>query len=212
MGAFNRLGFCFAFVSIYCLFSHSHLYAKTLVLQPSGASGKDAYIEARFPDTNYGLFVDLTTNWGETNHGLIEFDLSGIPAGSEITEATLEVLEYLNCQFYQNSIELHTNSGAWNEITVTWNNAPDYGPSLGTNTGEGSACEWLIFDVTAIVQQWVDGTSPNYGFRITGPSEGNVYKYTRSSDWTAAEQRPILRIDYRPKGGTASSLFLLLTD
>lgn len=212
MGGFNRFGFCFVFVSIFCLFPPSYTYAKTLVLQPDAASGKDACVEAAYPDTNYGTLVDLTTNWEDANHGLLEFDLSGIPAGSEITKATLEILEYLNCYINENSIELHINLEAWNETTVTWNNAPIYGLSLGTNTGESSGCEWLIFEVTAVVQQWVDGTSMNYGFRITGLSDENVIKYTRSSDWTTAEQRPILRIDYRPPGGTASSLLLLLTD
>ena len=84
-----------------------------------------------------------------------------------------------------NVIEIHLNSAAWDESTATWNNAPAYGSSIGTSSGETSGCDWLVFDTSSVVQGWVDG-SPNYGFRMTGPADANVVKYTFSSDYSTA--------------------------
>jgi hypothetical protein len=173
-----------------------------VVIQP-GPEGKDSEINTTLPNSNFGNNSNLTTNYSGVDHGLIEFDLSPIPPGAVINSATLEVLEYTNCHINENAIEVHANLAAWVESTVTWNNAPAYGPSLGTNTGEAGTgdCGWLIFDVTASVQSWVGGMSPNYGFRLTGPASNDVVKYTWSSDVGTSADRPILRVDYTAVGG-----------
>jgi hypothetical protein len=171
-----------------------------LVLQPDGATGKDSAITTTNPDSNYGSSSEFIQNWAGTDHGVIEFDLSAIPPGVTINSATLEVMENTNCSFNENAIEANLNLAAWDEATVTWNNAPGYGPSLGTNSGETGGCDWLVFDVTGPVQDWVDGTSTNYGFRLTGPGAGDVIKFVNASEWGTAADRPILRINYALAG------------
>jgi len=190
----GRVILIFTFILSIALFQN--VYAATLVLQPDGAAGKDALVTAASPDSNFGTDDNLTINFGGTNHGLIEFDISAIPPGSFITIAKLEVLEELNCPHNLNAIEVHLNSASWDEMTVTWNNAPAYGSSIGTNSGETSSCDLLNFDVTSAIQDWVDGINPNYGFRLTGPGDGNVIKYIWSSDRSTAAERPVLTIDY----------------
>jgi len=172
------------------------VYAATLVLQPDGAAGKDSAITMTLPDTNFGSSSNLVINYSGPNHGLIEFDIAAIPTGSSITSASLEVLEETNCPHNLNAIEVHLNSASWDEMTVTWNTTPAYGASIGTNSGETTGCDFLIFDVTSAIQDWVDGINPNYGFRLTGPGDSNVIKYIWSSDRSTAAERPILRIDY----------------
>ena len=190
-------------VALFLFISLTSAFAFELVLQPDGDNGKDAFIHTVHPDMNFGDLVWLTINNAGTDHGLIEFDVSTVPSNATINSATLELLEDGNCSFNTNSIEVHTNEGPWSESSVTWNSAPTYGPLLVTNTGEGagSVCEWLVFDVTAIVQDWVDGTGTNYGFRITGPSNGDVVKNILSSDYGIAAERPILRVDYTLEAG-----------
>ena len=171
-----------------------------VVLQPDGAAGKDAWLTNTGPDVNHGNHIDLTRN-STIDHGLIEFDLAAIPAGFVVNQASMEIWEHLNCDFNINALEVYANLDVWDEATVTWNNAPAYGAApLATSTGEaaGPACEWVKFDVTAQVQDWVDGVSPNNGFRITGPAAGGGIKIIRSSDWTTASERPILRLDLSP--------------
>ena len=180
----------------------------SLVLQPDGAAGKDSCIAGGAPDNNYGDWTDFTVNFSGSggNFGLIEFDISALPVGAVINSATLEVLEHLNCGSDENAIELHLNSAAWDEATVTWNNAPAYGASIGTNSGETGGCNQLVFDVTGAVQDWASGTSTNYGFRVTGPAGVTVQKYIYSSEWGTAAERPILRINYALAGVNVPTL------
>jgi hypothetical protein len=160
-----------------------------LVLQPDGAAGKDALIAVVQPDVNYGYSAQFSAS--RITRGLIEFDVSAVPDGAVITSATFEVLEYAGCDQDMNLVEIYLNSAAWLESTVTWNNAPAYGSSIGTNSGETTGCDWLVFDVSSAVQGWVDGP-PNYGFRVGVASKG-----MRSSDHSIAAERPILRINYK---------------
>jgi hypothetical protein len=195
----TRAGFVIALVLVLSTVTTQEARAQaTLVLQPDDTTGNDACVTDIAPDSNYGAWTDFTINFGGgNNHGLIEFDISGLPPGAVVTSATLEVYENSNCSTNQNAIEVHLNSGAWSEATVTWNNAPAYGPSVVTNSGETAACEVLIFDVTGPVQDWADGTTTNYGFRLTGPGSTNVVKYISSSENGTAADRPILRIEYQ---------------
>ncbi len=175
--------------------------AAELVLQP-GPEGKDAPIST-FEDSDHGTFWILITNYTGPNNGMIEFDLSSLPAGATINSATLELYEYGQCSVNMNSIDLHLNLGSWEESSVTWSNAPSYGPVIATNTGETTECEWLIFDVTSAVTDWYNGSEPNYGFRISGPDQ-KVRKYIPSSDNNdRPTERPILRINYTPGQGQA---------
>jgi hypothetical protein len=99
-------------------------------------------------------------------------------------------------------MELHLNQGSWNEASVTWNNAPSYGPAIATNTGDTTGCEWHFFNVTSAVADWHSGNTSNYGFRLTGPKNGDVVKFYHSSDYNDVPAfRPILRINYTPREG-----------
>ena len=185
----------------------SSVSAAELVLQPDGATGKDALITSGNGTDNYVTYLHLVANLNNaTNHGLIEFDLSAIPDNVTIDSATLELRENSNCSFNQNNIEVHLNSGEWDETTVTWDNAPPYGAAIVLNAGETSSCEWLIFDVTSTTQNWSDGSVPNNGFRITGPAGANVIKSIYSSDYTDPANRPILKINYTVSSGAIPTL------
>ena len=193
----HQLLFC---VFLFLFLSFSTAFGDELLLQPDGVSGKDAALVETNPSSTYGNDDDLTINYSSsTDHGLIEFDLSSLPADATIDSATLELREYSNCSINQNAIEIHLNSAFWDESTVTWTNAPAYGPSIATNSGETANCDWLIFDVTSAVNDWYNGASSNYGFRVTGPSETDVIKFIYSSDHSIASDRPILRINYTPQ-------------
>ncbi len=194
----KKSAFCICIILFMSLINITTSFSALLVLQPGGAVGKDAMI-CSGNTGNHGNTPYLSASCGVTN-GLIEFDLSSIPLGSTINSATLELLEYQNCATNVNSFEIHTTLNPWQESTVNWSNRPPFDPvSLATSTGEaGGACEWLIFDASSIVQDWFNGTTQNYGLRITGPSSGSTGKWIYSSDAGTPASRPILRIDYTP--------------
>jgi hypothetical protein len=190
-------------ILLYIIIFSSPAFANLLVLQPDGAAGKDCQINDEYPTSNYENNPYLLSNNNGTDHGVIEFNVSSIPPGSTINSATLEIFEDLNCASNINLIEAHLINTPWAENTVTWTTpwvtpGGDYGPSLGTCTGDTESCNWLIFNMTSVVQQWVNNAVTNNGIMITGPGGGDTIKYVRSSDEAIAANRPILRINYTP--------------
>ncbi|HUV86128.1 MAG TPA: DNRLRE domain-containing protein [bacterium] len=55
------------------------------------------------------------------------------------------------------------------------------------------------FNVKTLVQVWVSGTYPDYGFKVIKGTEGpGTYPYVCSSDHATADYRPKLTVDYTP--------------
>jgi hypothetical protein len=87
----------------------------------------------------------------------------------------------------------------WDENTVTWNNFGGYdATNIGSFTAD--AAGYHSIDITTLVQDWVDGTYPNYGIILTqGTSPLTVYS---SSEWADIAQHPRLVINYTTSEGT----------
>jgi hypothetical protein len=164
--------------------------AAVITLQPGAADGKDAMIsEGSVGGLNLGSDQHFTINWGgsEDHFGLIQFNLAPY-AGQSVVSATLRLYAEWNTGGGQN-YSIGKNLGAWDEATVTYNNAPGVTApidSFVTVSGQN----WYAFNVTSAVGDWLAGDA-NYGFRV---SETNGYVYFASSDHSNAAIRPILEI------------------
>ena len=64
---------------------------------------------------------------------------------------------------------------------------------------------WIEWDVTDIVNGWLLGKAPNYGFRLSGSGD---YNYLQSSEYATGAERPELVIDYVPEPCTLALLIL----
>ena len=154
----------------------------TLTIQPSN---KDTFVYAADPDTNYGLFTRLQVMDRHTGlidyrmRALLEFDISEIGPGVEITSATLQ-LYYYN---YSNTdpvgktiwaykltrtdwVESGTNGATWNQYIKSVSNwttpGGDYvtsNPSGGSTTVP-SSYGWMSWDVLDIVQDAYENSQP----------------------------------------------------
>jgi alpha-tubulin suppressor-like RCC1 family protein/fibronectin type 3 domain-containing protein len=167
-----------------------------LVIQPSAA---DSYLNQQSTSTNYGTAtsVSVMSRTGMARRVPVQFDLSGIPANSTINSATLEL--YATTVSGSQTLNVHRISGSWLENTVTWANQPSYDSTADSSIAGGTAAGWKIWDVTSLVQEWIDGTSANYGFLVkcsteTGPTSIS-YTFASKENATTAN-RPILRINY----------------
>lgn len=58
----------------------------------------------------------------------------------------------------------------WSESTLNFANHPASGPAFETLTGI-DAFGTLYLDVTEPVRRWARGTSPNYGFKLSNPTD-----------------------------------------
>jgi hypothetical protein len=127
--------------------------------------------------SNYGssFWMRAGTYSGAVNRALIQFNLTDIPAGTSISQATLRVY-YQICGVLGTTTMLtaYRVDEGWEELTATWNSQPAYAEAYGSASFTACASGWKSFDVTALAQAWVNGTHPNYGVLLRSAEDVNT--------------------------------------
>ena len=139
----------------------------TIILQDADTENLgDTYIVEGAPNANFGsssnLFLRGST--GEVIHGLIMFDISSIPTGSNITNSQLSL--YLNFNGLDSGESLDITSHrilnqSWNENTMTWN---IFQTSITYNT---TSSDLINFDDISSIDIW-------YSWNVTIPTSEDV--------------------------------------
>ncbi|MBU1718110.1 MAG: DNRLRE domain-containing protein, partial [Bacteroidetes bacterium] len=166
---------------------------------------KDALICDYYPTTNLGTYVGFAaTVWTFSGtpaiyRSLMELDVTGIPADATITRADLYLYGLAHDpNTHSNASYMQTVTSSWTESTVTWNTAPS-----ATSTGQLSipgtsgSTENDTVDIKTFTQDWVDGTTDNYGMMMLLQNETPFAKlYYGSSDNADSEKHPKVEIEY----------------
>jgi hypothetical protein len=155
----------------------------TLTLQPNASLGKDAFISSNVPNGGQGTSPEFNaaawTIFGSplAIRGLIDFDLSSLPAGATIQSATLTLYNNPNSQ-NGNANGQHVNSSGSNEsvlqrITspwtedVAWSNQPTTTTqnevTLLQNTNPNQN---YVLDVKNLVEDIIANPSNGFGFLL----------------------------------------------
>ncbi|NOZ72199.1 MAG: DUF11 domain-containing protein, partial [Chloroflexi bacterium] len=140
-----------------------------LILDPIAES----WVSSAEPDTNFGGQGFIWAGYGKgsgdstsTLRGLVQFDLSGIPAGATIIEARLYATIW-KAQGPPDHFRYCPGRAvtAWNEASVTWNNKPTMagGPPCTDISATSGQVSW---DMTNTVQEMVAGLTNNHGFYL----------------------------------------------
>ncbi len=120
---------------------------------------------------------------------------AGIPAGATITSATLSIYSNISIS---HTVNIHRITASWTELGATWANfAASYDPAIAATLPVSSA-GWHSADITALVQEWVNGTVPNYGVLLE--QDRTEYTTYYSSEWSDPTLRPKLEICYTAFG------------
>ena len=164
------------------------------------------------PSWNYGAHDTLSVDNNTGYRALIEFDLGRMPPGAMITTARLEL--YNTYTQRQGNIPIHRLSTPWAEGTcqgtgctadgATWDstdgvmpwNMPG-GDYVNTPVSTSSLTDtdtWHGWNITELVQDWIDGTHPNYGILLA--SDPGADGEFASSDHANINWHPRLIIDY----------------
>lgn len=181
----------------------------TLDLQPNDADGKDAYIRGDLPSYNGNvdpMLVGLSGS-GDNMSILLQFNISSIPSGSTVTNATLSI--YVNGSSASPTTlptEIHRITESWNETVVNWTSGESstlwstqggaYSSDIENQTNITTDEGWFNFTITALVQGWVNTTYTNNGLILISDGVTNDYKKIYSSDSTDSTVRPKLSVDY----------------
>ncbi|MBT8144693.1 MAG: DNRLRE domain-containing protein, partial [Gammaproteobacteria bacterium] len=187
----------------------------TLLLQP-GPEGKEAMLRGT---KNYGT---APYTWIDTNvpyHALYEFDLSGLAPSAMVTSALLDIHQSsADMVTVPADLDVHRVTTAWvegtgdnsgltppdgvtwdtSDGTTAWNSAGgDYDSTvIDTTIVNSTSNAWHRWNVTSLVQGWVDGTHPNFGFLLRA-SSGNLEKlYLDTGEDTDPAVHPKLTINY----------------
>jgi hypothetical protein len=159
-----------------------------------GRSGSvaDTYTYRAYPNGNYGGYTVLYT--GSLNeyahHSLLSFDLSVIPSGVTLSEATLSL--YMTESSSQ-SVNVHRITQMWGENTATWNSfASAYDSTVWGSFTASGAPKMVDVDLLNLVNAWRSNTFPNYGLLLNHPN------YTGRDRYHSSEATDGVRL-YRPK-------------
>jgi hypothetical protein len=191
--------------------------AATFTLEPE-ADARVLNIPGSFQNANYDDdILSVYTAQGNEQRTFIRFDLSGIipPAGERLSTAMLSMAarrEFGDSEGLP--MEVYRVTLPWTETGLTWNSRDigtpwsipggEYVGQSGVrdsspyavstaNPNEGERVSW---DITGLVEEWLDGVNPNHGMLLRSYS-GNGLTFTQSES-SASAFRPRLTVTFDP--------------
>jgi hypothetical protein len=187
----------------------------------ASASVQDSYVDENAPTTTNGsaATVNSQSRNNRNRRSYVSFDLTtcapSVPSSATVTGATLRLwataIPVATCR----TEDAFAAPSAWTQSAITWNNQP-FGaainsPASGTRTDSitvgsgagctiGSAAQYVPWNVTSNVANFVSGGATNFGWMIRDDAEGaNGLGFTitfSASDAGSATQAPQLVVTY----------------
>ncbi|HEX6700013.1 MAG TPA: DNRLRE domain-containing protein [Gaiellaceae bacterium] len=121
--------------------------------------------------------TDETDSW----RAAVQFDLADLPPGATVSSATLGLwndetdclfTSTFTCGDNSHTINAYRMTNAWNTTSTTTNQLGWDATVLSSYTlAAHAASGWMSWDVKTTVQNWVNGTQPNYGFLLKRTTE-----------------------------------------
>lgn len=201
-----RAPFCLLFAAASLQAGTSH--AATAVL----TSTQDTFIMNNAASSNLGNLTRFAIEGdiSQLKRSLLLFDLSSIPAGATITSATL-TLEKISSDIATDSISVHAITRSWVEgdgtagSGTTWNTydgasswttgGGDFNVTASATTVVTAAAGPQDWDLTSLVQDWVDSVQVNYGVLLKREPEAKSAQplhYFSSRELTPAPQLTVV--------------------
>jgi hypothetical protein len=188
---------------------NARLFSSTLLLillAAAAASAQitptdDSYTSTLSGSTNYGTSGVLDLQSGNKSTVFVRFDLSAIPTGytgANVTQATLKL--YVNSVPTGGTFNVDYVLGSWSEKTITANLEPAVGSTItgGVSLTTASKNDYILINVTAALNAWLDGTQANDGLALVANSP-LVASFT-SKENTATSHAPELDIVFSSTG------------
>lgn len=139
-------------------------------------------------------------------NSLVRFDVTEIPPGASIQEATLSLWAMRRSNENPMDISAHAISSDWDEGTATWilarEGTPwetaggDYDPPILDSVRVTDLSQWYELHVTSAVQEWVDDPAHNYGVLLRSSNPYGIEYEFAASEHLATFVRPRMDIRY----------------
>jgi hypothetical protein len=132
----------------------------------------------------------------------VQFNFSTLPTGASVSKATLRL--YVDAVNKPGSFDVYELDTAWAENTLTYNTAPPLGLSATGNhptaISASSLRQYVLVDITPLVQGWLSGAVTNNGVALALTSAGGNFSFdSKESSFTS--NGPDLEIALTSSGG-----------
>jgi hypothetical protein len=169
----------------------------TILLTPIGAT----IISQLQPNKSFGpqenLFVGRSSTPNDVFRSLLDFDISAIPTGSIITNATLRLIFFQKIAPGIQPLRAQGLLSDFLQSTVTWNTQPASGGYVyETNLGDNLVGNYIYLDLTGLVQNWYTGAFFNNGILLTTFENQTSLMGFRGYDDGIIPNWPTLIIEY----------------
>ncbi|MCC7407090.1 MAG: DNRLRE domain-containing protein [Phycisphaeraceae bacterium] len=205
--------------------------AHAALIQPVEADSKDVFVYQFLGGFNFetmgvgfqSILAAGVTGAGHDVQTFIDFDLSGLSiASSDVASARLSlyVVDGSSVGFpFGNpspagvvDAEVYAVTSPWTETTLTWGTRPTVGAGAVGATAVSGFNQWVDFDVTGLIQDWLSGAQTQYGLLITAaapvldPDSGDAVALVFES--SSNQHRPLLELTLVPEPTTLILLAL----
>lgn len=158
----------------------------------------DTFIDQKSANKSFGSTTTLKLNSRskQIKQGLIKFDTSGIPKGDTVTKAKL--------WFYvagkgksATSVSVLEALETWSKST-TWSKKPAMDNKSRGGVSISKSGDYVVIDVTGLVQDWVNGDVPNNGMYVVAKSGEVTLNSADNKNY-----KPVLTVERgrKPAGG-----------
>ncbi len=144
---------------------------------------------------NFGGATTINVGGAGPAEGLVQFDLSALPAGTtaaSVAKATLRL--FVNKVGSAGSIDVNAASGSWTEGAVNGATAPAVGATVASAVPVLSPSVYIVVDATAIVKQWISGATINNGFYLSADRFPGTSVFFDSKESVSTSHPPTLEI------------------
>lgn len=130
------------------------------------------FVSSAQPDQNFSfyplMYVGRDPGFLECI-SFLEIDLSSIPVTS-VDSAVLQLSVIVKTGTEPSPIVVNRVTGPFDASTVTYNTMPTFEPTASQIDINTSDLYTIVsIDITEIVNEWLNGTHPNYGIALTNP-------------------------------------------
>jgi hypothetical protein len=171
----------------------------------------DTYITLFAPSSNYSAQANLVVKNDGAYEGLLRFDLSSIPPGSVINQATLRLYAYYRDKNATMDVQVYPLLHDWADAEANWSRATvdiawgvagandinaDRAAAPVATQSVSAVSAWYNFDITDLVQEWCADPLSNYGVVLRGYGQLSLVYHFASANHSTVSLRPQLVVDY----------------
>ena len=126
------------------------------------------------------------------NIGLVQFDLSAFPPGTQVTSAYIQL--FVAKVNRPGTLNFSLVTSAWSESAATWGTRPSEAGAPFASLPVYADGSFIVVPVPQQTQNWIDNPSTNFGVAIAGTGDTTLFLDTRENATTAHPPQLLLTV------------------